>query len=631
VIANLIAADLTTLNISGSGALTLTQNTLGGALTTAITSTSTGAVTLGVALNNATAYTGGEGVDTIIVGATTAAINTGGGNDRVTMSLEVGEDGSVDGGTGTNTLVMTAVNAAARTANGDFADGISNFQRLEIGQAAAATAINLANLDDINHVTLAGTDATARAISFTGVSSGVTGVFTAGHNAGSITTFTLATDGAADVANIEITSAANINIQGLTLTGFETVNFTATESGALTNNVDTATVALTNANATTITVAGNANLALTHAGTALRSLDASANTRGGVTYTTAALTGASTLTGGAGVNTINAAQAVAAVTITGGALADTLTGSATRSSTLNGGGGNDLLTGGAAADVINGGEGTDTFVFSSAGIVQQAGSGNTMGAVINLSANAISAGDVFTATGGGNVGRFLSGTQTSVASNTATYLFSNESNTNASVVDTLSSIENVTGTNLRDYIVGSDAANVIRGDAGADVLTGGAGADTFVFDAAAAGTFAGNASIFGSNVITDFTAGAGGDVFAFLGADVGNADVALTSSIVNIAGTTGPLNELVIVNEAFANTAAAVAAIQAVTSPTGTLFAVFITDTDTAVGGNQSFTQIIYDADPNTPGGEIVVATLSNITTLVGHNTLTVENFALFA
>jgi Ca2+-binding RTX toxin-like protein len=65
-----------------------------------------------------------------------------------------------------------------------------------------------------------------------------------------------------------------------------------------------------------------------------------------------------------------------------------------------------------------------------------------------------------------------------------------------SVIDTLASIENVTGTNLADYIVGSAEANVITGGAGADTLTGGAGADTFVMVAADAG-----------DTITDFTTG----------------------------------------------------------------------------------------------------------------------------
>jgi S-layer protein len=512
VIADLVAADLTTLNISGSGALTLTANTLGGALTTAITSTSTGSVTLGgAALNVGTIYTGGEGVDTITVGATTRAITLGGGDDRVTMSVAVGAGGSVDGGTGTNTLVMAFADAVAASANATFEAGISNFQRLDLGTLAGAVTVNLANLDDINHVTASGSAAAADTTTISGFTSGGTFVQTALLGGGS-TVLTGDFAGASDTFNLTFRGTNGfVNAGVLTLDNVETVNITTNDTDAV------APTAVFDANidatsAVNVSISGNVGMTFANSnlGTAVRNFDASGVTGTGVgsavTYTTLALTGASTLTGGAGVNTINAAQAVAAVTITGGALADTLTGSATRSSTLNGGGGNDILTGGVAADVINGGEGVDTFQFSSVDIVPNGlpGSGTTEGVVINLSANAISAGDVFTATG-----RFISGVslQASVASNTATYLFNNESNTNASVVDTLISIENVIGTNLDDYIVGSDAANVIRGGAGADVLTGGLGNDTFVLQTTAA--------LNGADRITDFMTGTNVIDFAF--------------------------------------------------------------------------------------------------------------------
>jgi hypothetical protein len=71
------------------------------------------------------------------------------------------------------------------------------------------------------------------------------------------------------------------------------------------------------------------------------------------------------------------------------------------------------------------------------------------------------------------------------------------------VIDTLASIENVTGTNLADYIVGSAEANVITGGAGADTMTGGDGADTFVF-AAGDSTATGGAA---SDDITDLAIG----------------------------------------------------------------------------------------------------------------------------
>jgi len=314
------------------------------------------------------------------------------------------------------------------------------------------------------------------------------------------------------------------------------------------------------------------------------------------------------------------------VTIDGGIGVDAITGSATRASTLNGGAGNDTITGGAAADVIDGGADTDTYVFSSAAVVEQTGASTTTGVVINLGATALTANDVFIASGA-----FLSGLQTTVASGTSTYLFNGESATNVSVIDTLANIENVTGTNLADYIVGSATANTITGGAGADVMTGGTGADTFTNAAATVGAFAGNAVITGADVIKDFTAGTGGDVFSFLGAGVGDANTTLTFSALATAGITGAVSELVVGTEAFANAAAVVTAIRAVTQTTGTLFAVFVTDADGVTAGNQSHTQVWFDADPNVDGGEFVVATFENITTLVGHNSLVAANFSLFA
>jgi Ca2+-binding RTX toxin-like protein len=246
------------------------------------------------------------------------------------------------------------------------------------------------------------------------------------------------------------------------------------------------------------------NLGAGFAGTALTSFNASAVTLGSVTYTSGVLASASTITGGAGADTLSAAAAVATVSLVGGAGIDTLTGSATKASTIDGGAGNDILTGGAVADSIVGGDGTDTFVFSSTTVVEQVGSSTTTGVVINLSAAAITAGDVNAAVGG-TVG--LTGAQTSVASNTATYLYSAESNTNASVIDTLTSIENATGTELADYIVGSADANVLDGAAGTDIINGGSGNDTITGGAGA----------------DSITGGVGADTYVWQAADIGAA------------------------------------------------------------------------------------------------------------
>ena len=98
--------------------------------------------------------------------------------------------------------------------------------------------------------------------------------------------------------------------------------------------------------------------------------------------------------------------------------------------TLWGGLGNDTLMGGAGMDALNGGSGTDTASYNDAGSA----------VFINL------------ITGDGYWGDAEG--------------------------DTLSSVENVTGSDYDDHLWGDDNANVLRGGEGADSLKGGGGMDT---------------------------------------------------------------------------------------------------------------------------------------------------------
>jgi Ca2+-binding RTX toxin-like protein len=102
--------------------------------------------------------------------------------------------------------------------------------------------------------------------------------------------------------------------------------------------------------------------------------------------------------------------------------------------TIFGLGGNDLILGGSGADTIDGGSGTDTSSYSD----------SFAGVTVNL-----------------NNGTGFGGTAEG---------------------DTLTSIENLTGSAHNDFLIGNDGNNVLTGLEGSDVLKGGGGADTLFGD-----------------------------------------------------------------------------------------------------------------------------------------------------
>lgn len=380
-IASLVAADATTLTISGDATVTLT-----GLTAAALTSVTVedGGVTIDSTLATGASFTSGSGNDAIKVAATTKAIATGAGDDTVTMASGTTTiTGSIDAGDGTDTLVMDAANAVTATvdatAKAAFADKISNFEKLSLGGVAATGEVKLNNLDNINDISVAGVSA-SQVLTLSGATTGVNVRFADATQ--TATTVTLATPaGTADVANIFTTSADDngITLAALTLTDFEIINFTTEDSTAETDVVSQTTVTtLTAAAAKTITVTGNGGLALTTAtsATALTSFDASGVTAGTVSYTTGALAAAATLTGGDGNDILNAHSATQAVSIDGGEGDDTIDGSSATASTLNGDAGNDTITGGTGADTITGGEGDDSISGAAGNDSIDAGAGN---------------------------------------------------------------------------------------------------------------------------------------------------------------------------------------------------------------------------------------------------------------
>ncbi|MBD9563265.1 retention module-containing protein [Pseudomonas sp. PDM09] len=173
-------------------------------------------------------------------------------------------------------------------------------------------------------------------------------------------------------------------------------------------------------------------------------------------HTLTGTSGDDVLVAGAGNNVINAGDGNDVLTAGGG------------NNEMHGGAGNDLLFSGAGNDLLDGGTGNDTASYAHA----------TAGVIADLS--------LITA-----------------------------QNTLGAGTDTLTGIENLTGSNFNDSLMGDNNSNIINGGLGNDVLNGGGG-DDFLIGGLGNNTLTGGsgADTFqwlkgnsGHDVITDFTPG----------------------------------------------------------------------------------------------------------------------------
>ncbi|MCY1707582.1 DUF4214 domain-containing protein [Pannonibacter sp. SL95] len=332
-----------------------------------ITSTSTGGTKINTALNTDVTFTGGDGKDTVTVGATTKAIQMGKGDDTVTVNGgTIGTGGKIDGGLGTDTLALAPADAISVTTSTAFASKVKGFEVLQLSATAAAGTINLANLNTvstdggdnaINKVVFA--SGPAHALTISGLSSGATLEYKAAASAAVTADITGALTGSADVLNIGLTATSGIGAGTVNAANVEIVNILSDDSATTPTGISHS-VTLAATSASKITVSGDAGLTLSFSGTKLTSFDASGMTKGGVDYATHSLENTATLTGGAGNDVLNAGSALKSVTLNGGAGNDTLRGSTSVGSTLNGGDGNDTLISGSGADILDGGTGDDT-------------------------------------------------------------------------------------------------------------------------------------------------------------------------------------------------------------------------------------------------------------------------------
>ena len=211
------------------------------------------------------------------------------------------------------------------------------------------------------------------------------------------------------------------------------------------------------------------------------------------------------LTGGAGGNTLN-----------GRAGADELRG-LDGDDELNGGSGDDILSGGDGDDTLNGGDGDDILYDSyrdegNDNLNGGAGHDTLDGGAGNDTLNGGAGNDTLNGGEGDDTARYdthSAGVRVSLAETGE-----QEVNSDSGEKDTLTSIENLMGSDFNDILTGNSGANTLfggdgidtlnggdgddelNGGAGADTLTGGGGNDTFKFETG-----------FGADTITDFTRG----------------------------------------------------------------------------------------------------------------------------
>lgn len=198
---------------------------------------------------------------------------------------------------------------------------------------------------------------------------------------------------------------------------------------------------------------------------------------------------------------------------------------------LTGGAGNDKLVGKGGVDTLDGGIGVDTvsYEFETAGITASLTSNTGRGgldtfiSIENLTGGA--GNDTFIGAAGIQANAFDGGAGTSdtvsyatstnisgvVASLTAG--LSGVSQTNDADGDTFVNIENLTGTDFVDTLIGDGAVNILTGGLGDDVLEGLGGGDSFVGGAGAdTVSYAHSTAVAGVGVVASLTGGLSGVV-----------------------------------------------------------------------------------------------------------------------
>jgi Ca2+-binding RTX toxin-like protein len=211
-----------------------------------------------------------------------------------------------------------------------------------------------------------------------------------------------------------------------------------------------------------------------------------------------------------GTNSVSfdgSAEALGRFLITGGDGADILIGGGDIDQ-IDGDDGDDLINGSGGADIMAGGSGNDIFYVDNVGdnVVELDDEGNDQifssvsytlaGRIVETTTLTGSAN--INATGNGRVNMLMGNAGNNVLDggggvDTASYAcatagvtvslaISGAQNTGGAGIDTLVSIEKLTGSAFNDSLTGSAGNDTLDGGAGADILTGGAGNDIYYVD-----------------------------------------------------------------------------------------------------------------------------------------------------
>jgi Ca2+-binding RTX toxin-like protein len=208
----------------------------------------------------------------------------------------------------------------------------------------------------------------------------------------------------------------------------------------------------------------------------------------------------------------------ASATHTGSSGNNTIVGNG-GSDTLNGVGGNDTLIANTGADTLDGGTGNDT-LYAGAGNDTLIGGDNDDVLYAGADDDSLAGGNGNDALhgGAGNDTATFASASGGVTANLATGSASGQG------TDTMTGIENLTGSGHNDTLTGDSGANALNGGNGNDTIVGGAGDDTID---GGSGTDTADYSSAGSGVAVDLTAGtssgAGNDTLAGMEKVIGSA------------------------------------------------------------------------------------------------------------